>query len=70
MYIRKQYAQRCHSLYSQASEQNSNIINRQLIIDSASNVTVLSGNNLQCVKYRTHQCIYKEDDLHCSDFYS
>ena len=34
MYIRKQYAQRWHNLHSQASEQNSNIINRQLIIDS------------------------------------
>ena len=51
MYIRKQYAQRWHSLHSQVSEQNSdvNIISLQLIIDSTSNVTVLSGNNLQCV---------------------
>ena len=43
--VHMQYAQRWRRLYSQASEQSSNTdaINRQIIIDFTSNVTVLSG---------------------------
>ena len=43
--VNTHYAQRWHHLCSQASEQrsNTNIINQQVIIDSTSNVIVLSG---------------------------
>ena len=42
--VHKQYVQRWHHLYSQAREQSSdtNIVNRQVIVDSTSNVTILS----------------------------
>ena len=40
-----QYMQRWHHLYSQASEQSSNtsVINRQVMFNSTSNVTILSA---------------------------
>ena len=43
--VNTQDTQRWHHLYSQASEQSSNteVINQQVIVDSKSNVTVLSG---------------------------
>ena len=43
--VNTQYAERWHHLYSQTSEQRSDtdVINWQVIVDSTSNVTVLSG---------------------------
>ena len=43
--VHTHYSQRWHCLYSQASEQSSDtsIINQQVIVDSTSNVTGLTG---------------------------
>ena len=68
-----QYASRWCRLYTQASEQsrNTDVINRQLIVDHTSIVTVLWGkqsdNVLMC---QTRQCVYKErlSDLHCANY--
>ena len=49
--LHTQYVQRWHHLYSQTSEQRSDTsaINRQVIVDSTSNVTVFSGKIQLCV---------------------
>ena len=49
--VHTQYTQRWHHLCSQAGEQssNTNIINQQEIIDSTSNVTILSRKQLDDV---------------------
>ena len=55
--LHTQYVQRWRRLYSQTSEQRSDTsaINRQVIVDSTSNVTVLSGKIRLCVD--ASQCV-------------